>query len=290
MNLLVDLFHYGCMLRGQIQQLYFGSVQRANMRLRQLFDEGYVKKATLPLPTCMGIPFGCQTAYMLGAQGIPIVAARTGMDAAEVRRQQRHGTPAYLLHTVEIVQFRLALEEAVHVDPNVQLEQFLPERLCFHRYQYREREAQQEEASTGWRTETYKPDAVFLLSEPAGKFGFAVEIDLGHTSSAEFVAKLNIHVRYAQSGLFLRRYGVEKARTLVITTSGQRRDNLLALAQQQESVRFWFSTFAEVAGEGMLGAIWHAPFASQLLRLQPQYLEPTDITLNTTGGEATRSR
>src|SRR5262249_55023649 len=89
LELLVDLHLYGCMLRGQIQDLYFGSVQRTNARLRQLFDARYVTKASLPLPSCLGKPTGCQTAYMLGPAAIPLVAARAGLDPGEVRRQQR---------------------------------------------------------------------------------------------------------------------------------------------------------------------------------------------------------
>jgi hypothetical protein len=100
-----------------------------------------------------------------------------------------------------------------------------------------------------------------------------VEIDLGHTSAAEFALKLEIHARYARGGLFRQRYGADKAATLVVTTGSQRRDNLRAIAEGQRNARVWFSTFAEVAAGGVLGAVWHAPFAERLLRLQPSHTD-----------------
>lgn len=255
--LLVDLHAYGCMLRGQIQQLYFGSVQRANARLRQLFDACYVARAEMPLPSFSDAPSGCQMAYLLGSAGISVVAARLGIDPAEVRRQQRHGTPAYLLHTVEIVNLRLAAMEASKLCPEMRIERFLPERLCQHTYQYREREAEADEAV--WRREVYKPDGVMLLEYPGGKAGFAIEVDLGHTSSNEFQIKTRIHARYARSGLFQRRYGMEKVSTLCVTTGATRRDNLCRLLEREGESHFLFSTFTDIRQQGFFGSVWHRP-------------------------------
>lgn len=256
MQLLVDLHSYGCMLRGQIQQLFFGSVQRTNTRLRQLFDARYLNRAELGLPSCVGAPTGCQTAYLIGPAAIPIVAAQTGQDTAEIRRMQRHGTPAYLLHTIEIVNFRLAVEAAVRACADVRLERFLPERLCQQTYDYRQHAEGTEAAGTKWRTEVYKPDAVLLLAWDGGQAGYALEIDRGHTSSSEWLIKSRIHARYASSGLFARRYGRDKAATLCVTTSSARRDNLRALLARDGNDRVKFSTFGEVQAGGVLGPIW----------------------------------
>ena len=268
-DLLTDLHAYGCMLRGQIQELYFGSVPRANLRLRQLFDARYVVRAALPLPSEIGVPSGCQFAYLLGPAGIPVVAARRGTDPADIRRQQRHGTPAYLQHTIEIVNIRLAAEAAARSCPDVRLERFLPERLCQHAYQYREHEGGAHSGHAGWRREVYKPDAVMLLNQAGTAAGFAIEVDLGHTSSGEFLLKSRIHARYATSGLFARRYGVEKTRTLCVTTSAKRRDNLRRLLEKEGNAGFWFSTFAAIREEGLLGAVWYAPKNPTPARLLP---------------------
>jgi len=46
----------------------------------------------------------------------------------------------------------------------------------------------------------------FWLSSHGATHAFAVEIDLGHTSSAEFARKLEIHALYATHDLFQKRY------------------------------------------------------------------------------------
>lgn len=260
--LLTDLYYFGCMLRGQIETLYFGSVARTNARLRQLFDAKYVVKAALPLPRVLGSPTGCQAVYMLGPSGIPVVAGRTGDGIAEVRSYLRHGTPAFILHTLEIVEFRLAVLSAIKAYPAIRVEEFLPERLCLQRYDYREQSQSHLGAAAPWRTEVYRPDAVMLLGTPSGRHGYAIEIDLGHTSSAELIKKLSIHTRYAASGLFLKRYGVQKTSTLVCTTTAKRRDNLKTLVEKQNSKLFWLTTFAEVSASGILSPIWHTPFST----------------------------
>jgi len=255
-QMLIDLHQYGCMLRGQLQALYFGSVQRTNMRLRQLFDSRYIDRLEVPLPSYLTMPAACQSVYRLGYAGIPIVAAATGVDAADIRRQLRTGTASHLLHSLEIVSLRLAVEVAVRIHTDVRLEAFLPERLCQHSYDYRARGDGAEREGQRWRREVYKPDAVLLLAWSGGAAGYAVEIDLGHTSAGEFLTKSRIHARYANSGLFAGRYGREKAGTLCLTTSAKRRDNLRALLAKEDNHCFLFSTFSEVREGGAFGSVW----------------------------------
>ena len=253
-QMLIDLHQYGCMLRGQLQALYFGSVQRTNKRLRQLFDSRYIDRLEVPLPSYLTMPAACQSIYQLGYAGIPIVAAATGVDAADIRRQLRNGTASHLRHSLEIVSLRLGVEAAVRIHIDVRLDAFLPERLCQHSYDYRERADGVE--GERWQRDVYKPDAVLLLAWSGGAAGYAVEIDLGHTSSGEFLTKSRIHARYANSGLFARRYGRQKVGTLCLTTSVKRRDNLRALLAEENNDRFLFSTFAEVREGSVLGSVW----------------------------------
>ncbi len=257
--LLSDIYAHGSMLRGQIQALHFGSVPRANARLRQLHDAGFLKRAQLSLPSAMDVSTGCQYAYLLGPGGIPIVAGVLGLDPDDVRAQLRRGTPGYLLHTIEIVTFRLALEAAARASDSVVLERFCPERLCRHAYEVRERSLTKGNPETRWRREICKPDAVFITARVGVRNGFTVEIDLGHTSASEFTLKLGIHSRYAASGLFSGRYGTEFAGTLIVTTSEIRRDNLAAIAVKQPSQIFRLTTFGDIRRHGAFGPVWHSP-------------------------------
>ena len=276
-QILSDLYNFGCMMRGQIEALYFTSVPRANQRLKQLADQKYITRTALPLPRAMKSATACQAVYMLGTAGIPVVASVTGEGTNSVRDQLRHGTPAFVLHTLEIVEFRLAAIAEIKLRPHLRLTAFLPERLCLHRYDVRDKAASECDSASPWRTEVYRPDAVMIIDGPNGGSAFGIEIDLGHTSSAEFIKKLAIHSRYAKSGLFEKRYGVPKTSTLVCTTTPKRRDNLKTLVERENSKLFWLTTFDEVADSGILGPIWHAPFSAgptplidQLLAIAPK--------------------
>lgn len=244
------------MARGQLQELYFGSVPRCNARLRQLFDWQYVTRYYLPQAR-----WGSEAVYLLGPQAVPLVAAKLEREEPEVRKQCRTRTPTFLEHTLAIVDFYLNLRRAVErqadagLQPAVEMERWLPEMLCRHEYEIRATHG------GGWKTEVFKPDAFVRLTE-AGTNAYRpyfVEIDLGHTSSNQFVGKLLSHQRYLESGLFAQMYGGTAFQTLVVTTSENRRDNLRGLVEEQGSGLFWFTTFAAIEERGALQPIWHVP-------------------------------
>ena len=252
--------------------------------------------AGLPVPDASGgIPF----VYRLGSAAASLVAVRLGWDVAEVRRLTRQGTPTALAHTLEVVRLRLQAQEAVHErnarqrlsihskdtqSENTQSKggitalEYLPERLLQHRYELR--------APGGkWKAEIFKPDALIKFAQPDGAQRpdgaqkealcsahlslhcqwrhWFVEVDLGHTSSAEWETKSDIAVRYRRLGLFQKRYGAEGFQTLVLTTGERRRTHLLHLFARrlplEDAAHFGVATFADVAAAGLLASIWHVP-------------------------------
>ncbi len=249
------------MRRQQIQQRYFGSVQRCNKRLRALFDAGLAQRTFFALSPHEALSYGSQAIYTLGKAGVPLVAAQLGWDIARVRERQRHGTPAYLAHTLEIAQFHLELEATIARQASMKMERFVPELLARHEYGLRDSDG-------GLKQQVFKPDAVFVLAAKEGRAGYAVEIDLGHTSQTEFGIKMQIHASYRAANLFSKRYEVNDFITLCLTTTPARQENLLALLRRIEYPSCWISTFAEQRDKGALGAIWRAPFGEKPLRLQ----------------------
>ena len=238
------------MTRGQIQALYFHSVVRCNVRLRQLFDHGYVARYYLP-----AAPFGAQAIYSIGKAAIPLIAKTLEMDMAEVTKQYRRSkTPTFIEHTLEIVSLMLAFREVAVQDPKIKMERWVPEMLCRHEYQI-------QQGSSRWVKEIFKPDGfVRLVTKSGGQlWNYFIEVDLGHTSSCQFRGKLIAYEQYLKSGLFREIYGCDSFRTLVVTTSPKRLENLRTLVAAQQSSLFWFTTFAAIRPVGILAPIWRAP-------------------------------
>lgn len=254
-QLLCDLFLQRLMSRGQIERLYFSSTVRANARLRQLFDHKFVTRFYPPVA-----PYGAQALYMVGTAALPLVARRLEMELPEVQTYQRRSkTPTFIEHTLAIVDIWLAFRDALTLNTEWELERWLPEMLCRHEYDIR----------TGggrWRKEAFKPDAFIRLSRHDTDVfrSYFVEVDLGHTSSHQFLKKLLTHQRYLESGLFRESFATDSFHTLVITTGQRRLSNLRSLVASQDSNLFWFSTFESLQGNGALAPIWSIPTTSDL--------------------------
>ena len=260
-GLLYDVFTFGAMLRSQIQELHgFGSVSYCNYRCKKLFSNGLLVKSLPILAPLQSRVTSAETVYQLGPAGVPIVASQLEWSVADVRRRLRNGTPAALYHALEIVNFKIALLRAVQNQPEIQIETFLPEMLCLHSYEKRA-------GTDKWKVECFKPDSLFVLDWKGKRSVFAVEIDLSHTASQEFLSKHKIHSTYLESGLFTQRYGAEILTTLVITPSMRRVDNLRALLEKQGGNRFLFSTFNEVKTHSLLATIWKTPGSESLRSL-----------------------
>ena len=245
-NLLCDLYLHRFMTRGQIELLYFPSTGRCNARLRQLFDYGFVKRYYLPTA-----PYGAQAIYSIGKRAVPVVASRLEAEANEVAHQQRGTrTPTFIEHTLTIVDVWLAFRDVCEQTPGVEIKHWLPEILCRHEYDI---SASQ---SSRWRKEAFKPDAFVRLFHAGQCHDFFIEVDLGHTSSRQFLGKLLTHHRYLESGLFNEIYAGDEFHTLVITTGTRRLQNLRALVAAQQSDLFWFATFEQIKQDGIFAPIW----------------------------------
>ena len=255
-ELLRDLFAHRAMSREQLQALHFPSLVRANARLRLLFDHRFVARYYPPAS-----PFGTQAVYSLGRAALPVVARRLELDLPEVARRARVSqTPTFIEHTLAVVDIYLAFRQAVQERAEVEIERWLSEFDCRHDWDIR--------AEGGrWRKEAFKPDGFVRLEHEGEYRSFFIEADLGHTSSKQFLGKLQTHRRYLESGLFEATFGGASFRTLVVTTGARRAKNLRALIAEQGSDLFWFATFEGLKREGALGSIWQAPTEEEPKRL-----------------------
>jgi hypothetical protein len=254
-QLLCDLFLQRLMSRGQIERLYFSSTGRCNARLRQLFDHKFVSRFYPPFA-----PYGAQAIYTLGSTAPPLVARHLKMELPEVIRYHRRSkTPSFIEHTMAIVDLWITFRGALRNEAQWELDLWLPELQCRHEYDIRA-------AGGKWKKEAFKPDAFARLARrDADVFhNYFIEVDLGHTSSRQFLNKLLTHQRYLESGLFQESFEARTFRTLVVTVGERRLRNLRLLVASQNSDLFWFTTFENLQQKGVLSRIWTNPSSEEL--------------------------
>ena len=246
--LLTELFLHQAMSRGQIQALHFGSTPRCNARLRMLFDHGYVARDFHPMA-----PYGTQGIYRIGPKAASVVARRLDADASYVRQLCRGGRrPEFIEHTLEIVDFYLAVRAATEREPTCTIESWMPEMQVRHEYEV--------EASGGAsRKQVFKPDAFLRLSAGGGLHAFFIEIDRGNASASVFEQKVPHYRQYRGSGLFEEMYGKGEFRVLVVTTGEKRQAHLCEQAGRQGGDFFWFTSQKELQSQGPLASIWTSP-------------------------------
>ena len=86
-DVVVETFRSRVLTARQAMALgYFGSLPRANARMRGLYDHALLRRLCSPIS-----PWGAQALYALGPAGVPLVTARLGLDPEEVRRDARVG-------------------------------------------------------------------------------------------------------------------------------------------------------------------------------------------------------
>lgn len=206
-----------------------------------------------------------QALYIAGKAAVPLIAqelAAAGIQAetADIQAQCRRPALSLLEHSLAVADVYVAVQKALTARPDVRLEHWLPERSCCHAYETRHLEGS---GPGRWHKEVFRPDAFFRLSAVrAGERASAnyfLELDRGHTNSRQFSGKLRTHARFLESGLFSDSYGWDRFQTLVVTTGRDRARNLRALAEQEGTDLFWFTTADAMQEQGILAPIWQAP-------------------------------
>lgn len=256
--LMADLFLHQTMDRGQLQELHFGSVQRCNMRLRKLFDHGYVSRDFHPMS-----PYGAQGTYRVGPKAAEIVARRLDADAAYVKQLcQGSKRPEFLEHTIAIVDFYLQVRRSLASQSTVTLETWMPELQARHEYDV------QIPGSASWKKQVFKPDGFLRLKTASQQYAYFVEVDRGNASAKTFAQKVDHYRLYKQSGLFSEMYGDGSFSVLVVTTGEKRLAHLKDIVEELGCSYFTFTNQKALEGRGLLAPIWHTtgvPSPTQLI-------------------------
>jgi hypothetical protein len=231
--------------RPQLQSLLdFPCTTRINVRLKKLYDHGYLSRRFLP--TIIGKP---QALYFLGPKGIINVVENAGLDPLSLEKDRRHiqdHKDLFLNHQLFLNEMRIAITLAITEHPQMFLERWIKERDCFIEF------SMPQGALTALR-----PDGCLLLSYQARLYSFFIEVDCSTMSNGRLRAKAKAYLNYARSGRSLRDFGFQYFRVLIITKTRERLLNLKRTIEKLTDRLFYFAVRDEICQGAVLDQIWH---------------------------------
>lgn len=117
------------------------------------------------------------------------------------------------------------------------------------------------------KTHLLIPDGYCELEVRAESVPVFLEVDLGTEKLSVLDGKFGTYLALALSGEFVRVFGRNRFRVLVVTESERRLENLRVLAGKHTTKLFWFSTLEAIKRSGPFAAIWKRPEGSQCVPL-----------------------
>lgn len=194
--------------RDQIIRLgYFGSITRANTRLRELKAAGYVR--------VLETPFFAQSLYVAGRYAPAVVGERIAQLV-----NGRAESPRFLQHALAVTNVRLYL---LHKGATAWL--FEVQGHCTF--------------NLGTRSYEVRPDGIAVTSNGL----VVVEVDLGHVTPSKFREKLLCFERFMTCGAVKQEWDVSDFRVLTVTSGKLRASRLANLVPRQPSFHFRCDTF-----------------------------------------------
>ena len=253
------------------------SLDRTNDRLMRLFHAGYVDRPRAQLdrfPTSGSAHY----IYALADQGARLLRQRDGIAFAnpELSRKNREAGRPFIEHQIEIVNFQVALQRAVHECTNLHLvdtaEMAHAATSQQQRPRFRAPFALRTKLSDQGRVReaTVIPDLVFGLDLANGeRRNFMVEIDRGtmpvHRSDSRqtsFERKMRVYLAAHAARQHERQFGWKNFRVLAVTNASSRISAMLKAwrglraAHASSAPLFLFTTFDELRASSPLAVPW----------------------------------
>jgi hypothetical protein len=229
--------------REQLQRLLdFPCVTRINIRLRKLFDNGYLSRRFLP--TLRGSP---KTLYFLGAKGIEIVSESLGVGPIGLEKERKNiseGKGLFLNHQLSLNEVRMSFILAIKNNPQIALERWLSEKDCSIEIR----------SATGRRA--LRPDGFFCFSFQRRRYSFFLEVDCSTMSNGRIKSKVMAYLEYARSGLYEQDFGLRYFRVLFITKTQARLLNLKSTIEKVTHRVFYLSTLDNLSRNPIRDRIW----------------------------------
>jgi hypothetical protein len=239
----------GMLSFSQIQRLFFNGKSQAELRLRLLYQHGYLNR--LNRQQRLRSP---EMVYWLDKKGAELVGSLNGFQLGELswRKEPRW---FQIEHDLAVNNFRLDLMEACQNNPEINLETWIPESEFWAYpdrvdYIYNDRKI----------SRYIRPDGFFILTTDKNRIRYLLEIDRSTEDNPRFLReKILPGLAYLKTRAYKERFGYHTGRWLVVTTGERRLGNMLEQAKRGNAQGlFYFSTYDQVSARTMFfSPIWH---------------------------------
>jgi len=231
--------------------MFFTSKSKADRRLRELFDHGFLDR--IDRPTTGG---RAELIYAIWKEGAKLLSAEQEMQKADLpwKPSKNKVRPERLQHELDIVSVHLAVDSSVIATPGVSWLFWQDRQEIVSRKSW-------ELLNTGSsKTGRLKliPDAFFGLQMPKGRTVFFLELDRGTEAPRVFRDKLLVYQLAFERGLVQKATGLRAFRVLTVTPEERRLQALLKLATaMRHPLLFWFTTIDMIEVADILsGEAW----------------------------------
>jgi hypothetical protein len=244
---LVAICEHKVLVTEHLKAMFFGSLRRAQDRLRHLAQRGLIDTWYPPRPRGMGKASGHHT---LTESGTQVVASLLGIARSElryvVRNEEDREQDSYLAHRIGVNEFFCALIEAGRAIDAHGLAKWVPERTV--------------RTGDGW----IRPDGFGVFLHPDGELDFYLEYDRGTETTRQLANKLAGYIGVARDWT---ERGTEHFPCVLIVVPNHRRERAVAAAFADALARFkrkdklaglpFFVANEETLRQrGVLGKVW----------------------------------
>jgi hypothetical protein len=215
---LLAIYEHKVLLTEHLKAMFFGSLRRAQDRLRHLAQRGLIDTWYPPQPRGMGKASGHHTLTESGAQ---VMASLLGVARSElryvVRNEEDREQDSYLAHRLGVNEFFSALIEAGRANDGHGLAKWVPERTV--------------RTGEGW----IRPDGFGVYLHPGGALDFYLEYDRGTETTRQLANKLAGYIGIARDWT---EQGAEHFPCVLIVVPNQRRERVVVAAFADALARF----------------------------------------------------
>lgn len=245
----------------QVQRLLFPSRNTAQVRLRKLWEHGFLRRQFLPV---VGGIQNSPILYEVDKRGVELLRSEFGYEDEALRySRNKNIRTQFIEHTLGLSEIRLMVENSCQ-GQGFTLKTWLDEKTL---------KADYDKVQVGNKLEAVLPDAYFAISIPElGALHFFVEYDRGPENLKFIKKKMAAYVAYFRSGKCRQRYGTNRVRVLTVNEGGKTKagkKRLANLKRVTEEVggtsHFYFTRMANLTTDDVLLApIWHIAGSSKL--------------------------